>query len=105
MKGYTPDGRIHMPELPWRVVQEGDRVELRAPKPGYLRDLPPPGARVGPKDACGVLEVLGRAHRLRIPEGAAGFLAPARPDGIVLARTPVAFDEPVLLLEAGAEAE
>ncbi len=102
-RGFSPDGRRLAPERPWRLSRSEGRTELRAPSPGYVRDLPPPGTRVGPGDACGVIEVLGVAYRLRIPEGAAGFVAPADPARPARARTPVVFDEPVLVLEAGGD--
>ncbi len=98
MSRWHEDGRSQSPELPVRVRAEGDaRLWLCAPAVGLWRERPAPGARLFPGASAGTLEILGVAHRLRVPPGAAGLVLPY--EGPVLARAPVAFDDPLLALD------
>jgi acetyl-CoA carboxylase biotin carboxyl carrier protein len=70
---------------------------LCAPMPGLYREAPEAGARVSEGTAIGELEVLGVRHRVVAPAGTHGMVAPRT--GRRLARRPVAYGEPLVVLE------
>jgi len=94
------DGRRHMPELAALRKSDGDRHVLAAPMPGLLRDAAVPGALLTEGMVLGELEVLGLSHRLIVPAGARGVVMPGQ--GRRTSRRPVAYGEPMLVLDPSA---
>lgn len=94
------DGRRHVPELAALLRRDGDRFVLAAPMPGLLRDAAVPGSLLSEGMVLGELEVLGLAHRLIVPAGARGLVVAS--EGRRTARRPVAYGEPMLVLDPSA---
>lgn len=89
-------------EAELRQDDEG-RFVLTAPAVGLWRMAPEPGTLLQPGMSLGQLEVLGRIHRLEVPEGAHGLVVPYTPP-LDLARVPVAFGQAMLVLDPSATA-
>jgi acetyl-CoA carboxylase biotin carboxyl carrier protein len=97
-------GRILERRLTALVEPSADgRLAVAAPAVGYWRRAPALGALVLPGGELGELEILGVVHRLVAPEGARGVITelsvPRR------GRTPVAYGEPIALLDPEAAGE
>jgi acetyl-CoA carboxylase biotin carboxyl carrier protein len=98
VKNVLEDSRLSPPVLRARVVPGDDgKLHLLSPAVGLFRGAPDPGALVLPERPIGLLEILGDAHHVLAPEGAAGVVI-ADP-GPAHARRPVAFDEVLLTLD------
>jgi acetyl-CoA carboxylase biotin carboxyl carrier protein len=96
--------RLFQPTLVASVRHEDDgRFSVTAPAVGLWRLAPEPGTLLQPGMALGQLEVLGRLHRLEVPEGAHGLVLPYAPP-IALARMPVAFGQVLAVLDPTATA-
>ena len=100
------DGRRFAREVLPRVLDDGETTKLLAPMPGFVRALPPIGARIVAGATICELEVLGRSYRLIAPEGAEGVVI-HHPEGPRSARTPVAYGGVMLVVDpnAGAPAQ
>lgn len=87
------------------VVRRDDdgRFVVTAPTVGLWRLAPEPGTLLQPGMAMGQLEVLGKLHRLEVPEGAHGMVVGYEPP-IDRARLPVAFGQTLLVLDPAAVA-
>lgn len=85
-----------------QTLDEG-KVEIRAPFVGIWVGGPAQGAVVRPGDALGTVEVLGIAHRLVAPPGAAGMVVDVRDPKS--RRRAVGFDDALLVLDPSAAGE
>lgn len=98
IKNVLEDSRLSPPVLRARAVQgEDGKLRLLSPAVGLYRGAPDPGMLVLPERPIGLIEILGDAHHLLAPDGAAGVVV-ADP-GPARARRPVAFDELLLTLD------
>jgi acetyl-CoA carboxylase biotin carboxyl carrier protein len=96
---FAEDGRVYRPELEALVHDAGGgRVEVRASGVGLWRGAPARGVVVQPGTSIGELEVLGVLHRLVAPRGARGMVVEL-PAGERRARVPVAWGEPLMVLD------
>src|SRR5262245_23311584 len=65
-----------------RPATEGEPLRLRSPEVGTFTRALPRGALLQPGAEAGVLESLGRAFALVVPDGASGRVASDRPAGV-----------------------
>jgi len=66
--------RMHAKKLALVARPHGDGWVLSSPMPGTFRPLVRTGSSLDTDGVVGVLEVLGAAHELVVPHGAAGFV-------------------------------
>lgn len=98
VKNVLEDSRLSPPVLRARVVPGDDgKLRLLSPAVGLFRGAPDPGALVLPERPIGLLEILGDAHHVLAPDGAAGVVVAET--GPARARRPVAFDDILLILD------
>lgn len=80
------------------VRRAGGRFELRATRPGLVRDLAPVGSVVAGGETLGALEVLGAVARIVVPSGVRGAIVEVVGGG-ARAKTPVAHGTPIVVLD------
>ncbi|MCG8422719.1 MAG: hypothetical protein MJE77_32785 [Proteobacteria bacterium] len=109
------DGRVFEPEIvalsrpagaAGRAGQPAhpSRVEILAPAVGMWRGGPPAGTLIRPGDSLGEIEVLGVLHRLVAPQRTHGVVIASSDagDNADLARRPVSYGLPILVVDAEA---
>lgn len=92
------DGRRFEAELAPLVKREGERVVLRAPRPGWLRRAPYEGRVLREGETLGELEVLGTLSRIVVPAGVSGVVVEENTHR-KLARKPVAYGDVLAVLD------
>lgn len=84
----------------------GPHIVLGAPAVGLWRNAPAPGTLVRPGDSIGRLEILGVSHRVLAPPGArgvvVGIMVAEGQAGPALARQPLGYGQPMLVLDPAA---
>lgn len=97
-----PDGRRFVREVLALVREVDGRLALAAPLPGLWRGAPAVGARIPGGAALGEIEVLGRLHRVLVPDDASGTVVSIASPGV--ARVAVAHGATLAVLDPNAGA-
>jgi biotin carboxyl carrier protein len=92
------DSRRFEVELAPLVKRDGERVVLRAPRPGWLRRAPHEGRVLCEGETLGELEVLGTLSRIVVPAGVSGVVV-EESSHRTLARRPVAYGDVLAVLD------